>query len=160
APTVFGARAPSGVLDQNAPHGLCCGGKEMAAAVPVLGFLVINQAQVRFMHQRGRLKCLPWLLLGQSLSRELAQLVVDQRQELLGGVRAALLDVGQNVREVVHGGHPVAGTFRSGRAPSAQSGLGSFTEHRRDGEGSNRQEAAPWSVPRLPLSSTRRPNSE
>src|SRR5262249_17606753 len=42
APTVFGARAPSGVLDQNAPHGLCCGGKEMAAAVPSLGLFDID----------------------------------------------------------------------------------------------------------------------
>ena len=29
-----------------------------------------------------------------------------------------------------------------------------------DGPATNRQEAAPWSVPRLPFSCTRRPNSE
>ena len=34
--------------------------------------------------------------------RELAQLVVDQRQELLGGVRVALLDGGQDLRDVGH----------------------------------------------------------
>jgi hypothetical protein len=41
-PTVFGARATSGVVDQNAPHGLGGGGKEMAAAVPSLGLFGID----------------------------------------------------------------------------------------------------------------------
>jgi hypothetical protein len=36
------------------------------------------------------------------LSRELAQLVVDQRQELLGCRRIALLDGGQDVLDVIH----------------------------------------------------------
>ena len=43
------------------------------------------------------------LLVGQSCGRELAQLVVDERQQLLGGVRVALLDGGQDVGDVAHG---------------------------------------------------------
>jgi hypothetical protein len=64
----------------------------MAPAVPRLGLLDIDQPQVRLMHQGGSLERLARLLLGQTLRRQFAQLIVDQRQELLGGVRVALLD--------------------------------------------------------------------
>src|SRR5262249_5572733 len=39
---------------------------------------------------------------GQFLGRELAQLVVDQRQELRGGLRVALLDRVENLGDRVH----------------------------------------------------------
>jgi hypothetical protein len=44
------------------------------------------------MDQGCGLERLAWLLLRQLQSGQLAQLVVDQRQELLGGVRVALFD--------------------------------------------------------------------
>jgi hypothetical protein len=59
--------------------------------------------------QRRRLQRLARLLLGQLLGRELAQLVVDQRQELRGGVRGALVDGGQNARDIVHTGRITTG---------------------------------------------------
>jgi hypothetical protein len=59
--------------------------------------------------------------LDQLLGGQLAELVVDQRQELLGGVRVALLDGGQDLGNVTHGGTnaPWLGHFpRAGqRAP-------------------------------------------
>jgi hypothetical protein len=55
--------------------------------------------------QGGCLERLARLLLRQLLRRQLAQLVVDQRQELLGGVRVALLDGGEDARDVAHGWH-------------------------------------------------------
>ena len=45
----------------------------------------VHQPQVGLVDQGGGLKRLAGLLLGQFLGGELAQLVVDQRQELLGG---------------------------------------------------------------------------
>ena len=54
------------------------------------------------MDQGRGLQRLARLLLGQPLGRELAQLVVDQRQELLRGVRVALLDGGQDAGDVTH----------------------------------------------------------
>src|SRR5439155_465134 len=42
------------------------------------------------------------LLLGELLGGEAAQAVVDQRQQLLGRVGVALLDGGQNARDVSH----------------------------------------------------------
>ena len=55
------------------------------------------------MNQRGGLKRLAGLLLSHLLGGQLAQLVIDQRQELLGGVRVALLDGGQDARDLTHG---------------------------------------------------------
>jgi hypothetical protein len=49
----------------------------------------------------GRLKRLPRLLQREFLGRQPAQLVVDQRQELLGSVRVALLDAGQVARNFI-----------------------------------------------------------
>ena len=50
-----------------------------------------DQPQVGLVDQGRRLQRLAGLLLGHPRGRQLAQLVVDQRQELLGGVRVALL---------------------------------------------------------------------
>jgi hypothetical protein len=44
--------------------------------------------------QGGRLQRLPGLLLGHPLHRQLAQLVVDQRQQPAGSVRIALTQGG------------------------------------------------------------------
>ena len=54
--------------------------------------LAADQPQVGLVDQGGGLERLAGLLLGQLLGRQLAQLVVDQRQELLGRLRVALLD--------------------------------------------------------------------
>jgi hypothetical protein len=55
------------------------------------------------MHQCGGLQGLPGLFLGHPLGSQLTQFVIDQRQELLGGGRVALLDGGQDARDVAHG---------------------------------------------------------
>jgi hypothetical protein len=51
-----------------------------------------HQPQIRLVYQRRRLERLPRLLLRELLPREPAQLVIDQRQQLLGGLRIALLN--------------------------------------------------------------------
>src|SRR5437588_12147527 len=61
-----------------------------------------HQPQVRVMDQRCGLQSLAGLLLCQLLRRQLAQLIVDERQELLGGVRVTLLDGGQDAGDVAH----------------------------------------------------------
>ena len=55
------------------------------------------------MHQGGGLKGLTGLLLSQFVGRQLAKLVVDQRQQLRGGVRVAVLDGRQDARDIGHG---------------------------------------------------------
>ena len=63
---------------------------------------LVHEAYLRLVDQGGGLQRLPGLLLGQLLGSELPQLLVDQRQELLGGVRIALLDGGQDAGNLVH----------------------------------------------------------
>ncbi len=54
------------------------------------------------MYQRGRLQSLAGLFVGQLRGGELAQLVVDQWKELLGGLGVAVFDGGQELGEVGH----------------------------------------------------------
>src|SRR5262245_19283893 len=107
-PTVLAAalrRMPSpGLIDEDAAHGLGSGGEEVAAAIPPLHLLGVHQPQIGLVDQSGRLEGLAWFLLGQLLGRQLAQLIVDQRQELLGGVGVALLDGGQDLGDFAHVG--------------------------------------------------------
>jgi hypothetical protein len=57
-----------------------------------VGRLACDQADVGFMDQSGGLQRLAGLLVAQHLRRQVAQLVVDDRQELLGCLGLALLD--------------------------------------------------------------------
>src|SRR5205807_5538587 len=98
-PAMLVAMFTTGLLDQNPPHGLGGGGEEVAPAVPVLGPVNVHQAEIGFVNQGGSLKGLPWVLLGQLPPCQFAQLMVDKRQELLGGVRIALLDGGQDASD-------------------------------------------------------------
>jgi hypothetical protein len=99
---VFLPALAAAILDQNAPHSFRGSGEEMAAAVPVLGLLDIHQPEVGFVDQGRGLERLPGLLLGEFLRRELAQLLIDQGQELLRGVRIATLNGGQDLRNLAH----------------------------------------------------------
>ena len=64
------------------------------------------------------------LLVRQPLGGQLAQLIVDQGQELLGGLRVAGLDGREDARDVVHGGRS-AGPESTALALSLDSGPGS-----------------------------------
>src|SRR5262249_47214612 len=57
---------------------------------------------VGLVDQGCRLQRLTGPFLDQPLSRQLAQLIVDERQELLGGMRGAGLDGGQDLRDISH----------------------------------------------------------
>jgi hypothetical protein len=60
----------------------------------MLIFLGIHETQIGLMYKGSGLERLSRLLLGDLLSGQLPQFVVDQRQKLLGGVWVALLDCG------------------------------------------------------------------
>jgi hypothetical protein len=57
------------------------------------------------MDQGRGLQGLARLFLGQLLSRELAQLLIDEGQKLLRRARIALLDGKQDARDLIHGRH-------------------------------------------------------
>ena len=116
----------AGVLDQDAAHGLGGGREEVAAAVPVLGVGRADEPEVRLVDQGGGLEGLAGLLAGQPGGGELAQLVVDEREQLGGGLwvpgRAAA-EAGESRptwRECNPGsGGPRPETRRAGRIPNA-----------------------------------------
>ena len=58
------------------------------------------------MNQCGRLQRLARLLLGHSRGRQLAQLVVDQWQQLSRSVWVASLNGGQNLGDIGHAAEP------------------------------------------------------
>jgi hypothetical protein len=99
AAAAFEPPPAANLLDQDAAHGLGSRGEEVATAIPVLRLLDTHQPEVRLMHQGGRLEGLAGLLLRQALGRQPAQLVVDQRQQLLGGVRFTVFDSGQDASQ-------------------------------------------------------------
>jgi hypothetical protein len=74
------AALATGLVDEDAAHRLGRGGEEVPARVPGLHPVNIDQPEIGLVNQRGRLKRLPGLLLGQPLRCQLPQLVVDQRQ--------------------------------------------------------------------------------
>src|SRR5262249_43969210 len=99
------------------PHRLSRSSEEMAAAFPVPDLLHIDQPQVGLVDQGRGLERLARLLLSQPLDREPAQLVVDQRQQLLRGVRIALLHGGQDRRDLIHWHHRKARRNRRTSSP-------------------------------------------
>jgi hypothetical protein len=91
------AKAPSasGALDKHAPHGLGCRGEEVAAIVPASG-RIAGQAQPGFVHERRRLEREARGVMRQARGGQFAQLLIDQGQQLGGGLRVALLDAFKN----------------------------------------------------------------
>ena len=87
------------MVDQNAPHCLRRGGEEVAAVVEVL---VADQTHVRLVDKGGGVQCVPGILRGHPRGSELPQLVVDQRQQLLGRLADAVLDGREDAGDVVH----------------------------------------------------------
>jgi hypothetical protein len=71
-------------------------------------------------HERGGLKRLARLFLRQLLRCQLAQLIVDQRQQMLRGLRIAVLDLLQNLRHFGHGGNDTPDS-RPQRLPGSKS---------------------------------------
>src|SRR5262249_43518817 len=98
----LGAAAGAGAFDEDAAHGLGGRGEEVASAVPGAARVRVDQPQVRLVNQGGRLQRLAGRFVGEFVRGELTQRVVDQRQQLLRGGRVALLDGGQDARDVTH----------------------------------------------------------
>ena len=105
---MFAAPFTPGPVDEDAAHGRGRHAEEVLSIRELSFRLIADQTQVGFVDQRGSVERLPRPLLRQLLGGELAQLLVDQRQELLGGVRVALFEVGQDAGHVIHGRHQEA----------------------------------------------------
>jgi hypothetical protein len=92
----------AGVVDEDVPHGFGTGGVEVVSALPGALDRPADEAEVGLVDQGGGLERLARRLVGQAVGGELAQLVVDQRQELLRGRGVAPLDGRQDSRDLAH----------------------------------------------------------
>jgi hypothetical protein len=103
----------------------------MAAAIPVLPFAVADQAEVRLVDQGRGLQRLPRFLVGQPLGRQLPQFVIDQRQELAGGVPVARLDGREGGGNPSHGDTPGLNPAWEDPGPSLSVNFGIFDSRNR-----------------------------
>ena len=84
---IAGAR----VIDENAPHGLCCDGEEMGAPTPLHSRL-IDEAEIRLVHERRGLQGLPGPLAPEVGCGQATKLFVYAGEEI-GGRRRRLVAV-------------------------------------------------------------------
>ena len=105
---VFETGFAAGRLDENAAHGFGGGGEEVAAAVPGLRIAAVDEADVGFVDEGGSGKCLAGFFFAQSRGGEFTEFVVDEWEELAGGVRIALFDGGKDLCYRAHGRYDTA----------------------------------------------------
>jgi hypothetical protein len=82
AAAAFGALAGAGVIDQNAPDDLSAYSAKMCTIMPV-GFLLIDETQIRLMHQIGALQGVARALPPELAVRQLAEFRIDKRRQLV-----------------------------------------------------------------------------
>jgi hypothetical protein len=82
-PALFGGAFP-GAIHQDEPHGFCRCSEEMLATIPTLA--CSSNPQPGFMNQGGGLQSVTRSLSGHPGGGQMAQFIVDQRQQLLGGL--------------------------------------------------------------------------
>ena len=89
----------AGLFNENAAHGLGGGAEEMSTPGEVW-IRAAHQPQPGFMHQRGGLQSLVGAFIRHARRRQLAQLLIDQRKQFIGGLRVAVLDGLKNAGNV------------------------------------------------------------
>ena len=80
----------------------------MPAAVPNPGLLGIDEPNIRLVNERRRLKRAAWGLGGHPGGRQLAEFIVDQREQVLRRVDVASLNRRENLSNVAHVGPAMA----------------------------------------------------
>src|SRR5580698_1834527 len=90
------------VFDEDSSHGLGRRGKEVPTPFPLPRLGNLDQPQIGLMDQGGRVERLARPLLSHSLRGQLAQFVIDQRQQFLGPGPITPMDRREYGRYVAH----------------------------------------------------------
>lgn len=86
------------VIDADAAHGFCGGSEKMSAAVPA-DVIVADEAEVGFVDEDGGLEGVVGLLGAELAVGDLAEFVIDEGPETLGGAGCAGVDGGEELRD-------------------------------------------------------------
>jgi hypothetical protein len=102
----------AGVANQNAANDLSCDSEKMVAVLETDSAL-IDQLEVRFVHQGRALQCVVWPLSPKLVCGQLAQLCVDQGSQLIQGRLVSIAPFQEQRRDVLrlgtlHWSHPWA----------------------------------------------------
>jgi hypothetical protein len=108
----------------------------MAAVLPATSIRRTNQAKVGLMDQRGGVRGVIGPFVGHPGGRDLAQLVIYQRQELLRRRRVAGLDLRENASDLVHSGRRLGPCLRvATRTDAGATSLGLESDQAASGAG-------------------------
>jgi hypothetical protein len=97
--SAFGRLMAARLFDENAADRLGRGGEEVTAA---LELLIADESQIGFVNEGRRVERLARLLAGEPVRRELAELVVDERQQLRGSLLIAAIRRLEELRDGRH----------------------------------------------------------
>ena len=90
------------MMNKNPPHGLRRDRVEVCPSLP-LHTVLVDEFEIRFVHQRGRLECVIAALALQEMPCERAQFLIHQRQQLLNRRAMSLLHGGEDSRDLLLG---------------------------------------------------------
>ena len=110
-------------IHENAAHGFGSGPEEVAPSAPGHMLLRPHQAQPGFMNQRGGLQRLARLLLGHLRGRQLAQFLINQREQLISSLAIARINGMEQLGDVGHGAK-VGEKGMKGQSAPGQNGKG------------------------------------
>jgi hypothetical protein len=95
---------PAGVIDEDAAHGLGRGREELLPVIPGRPVRPADESQVRLVDECGGVQGVVWSFGGHAGRGEFPQFVVDQREQLRGGLTVATVRCFQESRHVGHFG--------------------------------------------------------
>jgi hypothetical protein len=76
----------AGAIDQNSPHGFGGRAKEVSPILEVRFIVAADEPKPRLMDKRSRLQSMAWRFRCHLVSRDAAQLLIDQRQQFTRGL--------------------------------------------------------------------------
>ena len=95
------ALSSSSSVDEDLSHRF---GRDTEKMFAIIEASVADQFQIGLVNQCRGIQSLPWLLLGHPRCRQFAQFVVDQRQQLRGGLSVAAVCCFEKLGDVGHRG--------------------------------------------------------
>jgi hypothetical protein len=82
----------AGAVDQYPPHRLRRRGEKVSLAVPMSARVAPNKPHIRLVHQRCCLERLAGQLAREAMVCKATQVIVDEREQMLGGLRITSFD--------------------------------------------------------------------